>query len=379
MYAKKLTFIIPTCNRPDTLKYTLETIVLQKNPEVEIIVSDNYSDPPAKHVVDLCNDLRVKLIRTDRRLGMSEHWDFAISHAQGEWISIIGDDDGMLLDGVERFFELINKYNVNAISSSRCNYSWPGVSGSNSKLMIPSNGTEEIRDSQTWMEKVLTTSGDWLDLPCIYTGGFVKRSVMEQIRNKTGRCFLSISPDVFSGFAIASLESKYLYSNRPLAIAGTSSHSIGLKVSRTPRKDAAQIDFFIDNALKFHPLLGDGSIRSHQLYMYEAYLQCEQIRNFDVRTTLEEQLILAMIKARKSQFREVREGCRGLAVLNNLNFNQMLRRVNRERIKSYGRKKINIFFDFFKPKLRNSVHITSVNMPNVLEAAKEIARLNPFK
>ncbi len=40
---------------------------------------------------------------------MSEHWEFALSHAKGNWVTIIGDDDGLLPNAVKYLFQIVSK------------------------------------------------------------------------------------------------------------------------------------------------------------------------------------------------------------------------------------------------------------------------------
>src|SRR5208337_2329891 len=101
-----LSVIVPTRDRADTLVHCLKTVTAQPNLNLEILVSDNYSGPEVKQVVDQCNDARVRYIRTNTRLGMSEHWEFALNHASGNWVTILGDDDGLLPHAVNDFFSL---------------------------------------------------------------------------------------------------------------------------------------------------------------------------------------------------------------------------------------------------------------------------------
>jgi glycosyltransferase involved in cell wall biosynthesis len=89
-----VTVIIPTREHPETLLATLRTVIQQDYDRLEIIVSDNFSNDSTEDVVRSFTDRRVKYINTGKRLSMSENWDFALSHATGDWISVLGDDDG---------------------------------------------------------------------------------------------------------------------------------------------------------------------------------------------------------------------------------------------------------------------------------------------
>lgn len=372
----KLTVIIPTCNRPDTLRSCLETVVAQRSPAIQILVSDNFSDAETGAVIQSFTDSRIQALRTDRKLGMSEHWDFALGHACGEWVTIIGDDDGLLPDGTDRFFDLAACHQVDAITSLRCNYTWPGASHDGmGRLQVVNAQKFEIRNSADWLSRVVKTGGSYMDLPWIYTGGFVKRSVMDHIRNKMGRCFSSIIPDVYSGVAVASVVPVYGYSHFPFAVNGTSAHSNGKKCLDTTRSQRPKIDFFQDNGLKFHENLGDGFITSFCFYTYESFLQSAPLREFPIDTTLDDQLFLAMLQAKKSNFADVVDYCRDVAALHQLDFARIFKRCQGARTRQYVRKKLAKIIPLLrKPDVHHKINIKSNELATVMLAATEAGR-----
>jgi len=69
-----ISVIVPTRDRCDTLIATLRTCLDQDYERCEIIVSDNLSNDGTKEHVAAIRDPRVRYVRTDRRLGMSQNW-----------------------------------------------------------------------------------------------------------------------------------------------------------------------------------------------------------------------------------------------------------------------------------------------------------------
>jgi hypothetical protein len=78
-------------------------------------------------IVQAGRDPRIRYINPGRRLSMSYHWEFALSHVSGGWVGFIGDD-GLLPDALTNLAAVIAETGVQAIRSSICNYSWPGIS-----------------------------------------------------------------------------------------------------------------------------------------------------------------------------------------------------------------------------------------------------------
>ncbi len=74
----KFTVIIPTRERADTLYYSLKTCVTQDYDDLEILVSDNFSQDNTREVVESFKDPRIRYINTGKRVSMSDNWEFAV-------------------------------------------------------------------------------------------------------------------------------------------------------------------------------------------------------------------------------------------------------------------------------------------------------------
>ena len=329
-----LTVIVPTRERPDTLKHCLRTIVAQDDPRMEIIVSDNCSAPETKAVFDSFDDSRLRYIRPKQRLGMSEHWEFALSHAKGDWVTVIGDDDGLMPSGIARFFALLKEYpEAKAVQSLNCGFEWAhAAENKDGRLLLMSGRGAEWRDSKTWLQKTLDGKAGYKDLPYLYTGSFIHRDVIQTIKEKTGGFFFnSITPDVYAGVAVASVTDRYLFLWQPLAIGGTSQHSNGTQQITKSTQDAAQLDFCKENEKQFHPSLGNGVIQSIPLMVYESFLQSAHLRETDLRHSLPEQLALTVLHAAKARQQDVITYCRNVAEMNALDFAEVERRLKKIR------------------------------------------------
>ncbi len=84
----RLTVIVPTRERHDTLIWALKTCVTQDCDDLEILVSDNASVDETREVVASYDDPRIRYVNPGTRLGMSEHWEFALSHVQEGYVSL---------------------------------------------------------------------------------------------------------------------------------------------------------------------------------------------------------------------------------------------------------------------------------------------------
>src|SRR5215218_4005476 len=122
--------IIPTRNRAHELFYTLKTCIEQDLParhgqDFEIVVSDNASSDDIRAVVERIASPRVRYVRTDRYLSMTESWEFAAEQARGEYVGVVGTDDGYLLDTLSNVFDIIQRTKAEAVTFQGAYYSWP--------------------------------------------------------------------------------------------------------------------------------------------------------------------------------------------------------------------------------------------------------------
>jgi len=311
----KITVIIPTKEREETLKWCLQTVVAQEYENLEIIVSDNCSSSATKKIINETKDPRIVYIRPPRRLGMSEHWEWALSHASGDWITFLGDDDGLLPDAILRFSKLVANTDLRAVGSNLCTYQWPIPSENiKSSLTIKSEPGVKIQNSHDYLNKVMKGSAGHKRLPCIYMGGFVHKSVIEEIRNLSGVFFNSITPDIYSGIAISRYVDNYIFSNEPFAVGGTSRHSNGYQVF----SNKSDMQFFEESKMKFLENLGDGNIGSYPIIIYESFLKSKHIGRNQQDTGLEFQIALAITNAKEENKERISEYCAQLIEMNHL-------------------------------------------------------------
>ncbi|MBI1214411.1 MAG: glycosyltransferase [Alphaproteobacteria bacterium] len=335
-----LTVIVPTRERPDTLLHCLRTITEQKDPRLEIIVSDNCSGPETKAVVDSFDDPRLRYIRPAERLGMSEHWDFALNHAAGNWVTFIGDDDGLLPDAVATFFSLIEGKDVKAVGTSQCKFWWSNPEQHRaSKLTVQLGSDVEMRSTKKWLARVLNAKENFQTLPYIYTGGFIRADLIAEIKSKSGGTFFhSITPDAYSGIAACLMTDTYLYSWRPLALAGISRHSNGQAQMTWTEKDHKKIDFFSESSIGFHPKLGNGVVQSVPMIIYEAFLRAQHLEKESMGVTMEDQLALSIVYAEKARRDDVLEYCKAVAAQNGIAYGKIKKKLAGLKVKKRAAK-----------------------------------------
>jgi glycosyltransferase involved in cell wall biosynthesis len=312
----KFNVIIPTRDRPDTLRHALRTVVDQSWPHLAIIVSDNCSDERTRAVVESFADPRITYINTGRRVSMSHNWEFALGHVTDGWVTFLGDDDGLLPGALERIAEVIAATGVGAVMSQWRFYFWPGSHALHDQLAIPCGTGYEVRDSKAWLRRLMDGEVDYHELPYVYTGGFADVRLLDAARSEEGPFFRSLTPDVYSAIVLASTTDRYVMLREPVSVMGVSAHSNGASnFSDGGSKEAGNL-FFSEDNIPFHPALGSPRVKSIQIIVYECYLQAQHVHQDALRISFERQLTLALSRAAPQDYPALQAYCDGVVAKN---------------------------------------------------------------
>lgn len=282
MSSNFFTIVIPTKDRADTLRFTLLSALSVSYPHFKVLVSDNASTDTTQSLVESFQDPRLQYVNPGRRLSMSSHWEFALSHVSEGLVTILGDDDGILPDALSSVDSICKRTGVSAVRSVVGLYHWPGFNypDSPARLTTLVSRGEHLVQSPTALQSVLNGYSGYGILPMLYTGGFVDISIVNQMRKPNASLFASVNPDVYSAIAISHLVDNYVLTDECLAIAGHSKHSNGAAFlkSQDDKDSSALRDMFdAENDIPIHPALNRTSVkdlpRSMQLLVCESYLQ----------------------------------------------------------------------------------------------------------
>ena len=92
----KYSILLPTYNKAKYLTFTIESVLSSKYKNFELIISDDYSTDYTSKLLSQINDERVNIIKPPIKLTQTKNYEFLLKYARGEWITILGDDDGIL-------------------------------------------------------------------------------------------------------------------------------------------------------------------------------------------------------------------------------------------------------------------------------------------
>jgi glycosyltransferase involved in cell wall biosynthesis len=272
MTSPAVTVIVPTRNRCDTLRVTLETCRMQDYDNLQILVSDNSSDDATAEVVRAVADPRVRYIKTPRRVSMSENWEFALSHVDAGYVLVVGDDDALLPNAIRDITAIVVEADCEAIAWKESKYYWPSAGGGAPNTLRLSLRTGwRVENARAALADVVAYKRHYTALPSLYWG-MLSREAMRRATDSSGRFFKSLNPDVYSALATTMAIDRFVYSERPYRINGMSKHSTGMSFAAVDKSAKSPREMFLNEGnIPFHEDLV--LVPSSPVYVAEAYLQ----------------------------------------------------------------------------------------------------------
>lgn len=249
--------VVPTRNRAHLLRYALKSAVNQTFDNYEIVVSNNSSTDDTERVVEEFQCSRLRYVRTEKMLSMADHWDFALTHARGEYITYLCDDDALHSTLLEKV--------AKALCDEQNLVTWGGVWYYHSTWEVPeernrakilgnfSGQTQKI-DSKTDMKDILQFVYQMRHPKML--NSFCAAKLLAKVRENLGRVFPPPCPDYSVGLATLALIDSYTYLDQPLYVAGQGRESMGASTLYR-RGEAAYTflnEFSDDNLLAGSPL-----------------------------------------------------------------------------------------------------------------------------
>lgn len=226
----ELSVVVPTRNRKTQCQATVQSVLVYRG-DFEVVVFDTGDDDELDATLSSLADPRVRYIRGPRGgLNMTQCFELAVSLAQGRYICMIGDDDGVapaLFDWAKRC-DALGLTSVTTRPESYAAYNWPDVTSkyfgnaASGRLWvrIPSTTGCSVVDLHHELRAFLARAGQGCgSLPRVYHG-LIRRDVLQAMRARFGRCFDGVSPDVSFSYLAAKCAVRHALVDEVLTISG---------------------------------------------------------------------------------------------------------------------------------------------------------------
>ena len=232
MHNYKLSIIIPTKNRQYYCLYAVKQILSHDWKQIEICIQDNSDNNDLEGDIKKLGSGNIVYHYHPGILSFVDNFSEAVSLAHGDYLCMIGDDDGILPD-IHRLVEDMERQAADAaIPSLNFIYFWP------SEKQIVKNGEKGMLVSHLYREhhvkageKVdshnavvhLLRNGvqnyTALNMPRLYHG-IVRKDVLDRIKDIAGTYFGGLTPDMYMATALSLVCQKVIRVGYTVTISG---------------------------------------------------------------------------------------------------------------------------------------------------------------
>jgi glycosyltransferase involved in cell wall biosynthesis len=234
--ARLCSVVIPSYNRNKLVAEAVETVLKQNYANFELCIFDNASKVPLAETLGHLNDPRIRIKRSDTLLPVTSSWNSALDMAQGEYVTLIGDDDGLLPEFFDRVNSLADAFdNPDVIFSSLYQFMHPGVvpgrpEGYLATLPMADFIEDEPGPFVLSREQARRSVDNSLNLRRSFLFNMpaftCRKSFLDSIR-RDGKVLHSPFPDYYFANIAFELSAKTVCEPRPLAFQGVSKSSFG--------------------------------------------------------------------------------------------------------------------------------------------------------
>lgn len=221
-----LSIVVPTKDRYPYLKHLIQLIKSFNSDGIELVVQDNTTDNA--EIVGFIKEedfVHLKYYHTQEPISVGLNLDKAILNSTGEYICLIGDDDG-ITPGLVEEIKTMKELGYDSMITRNATYNWPDYKDESffhltgAMTVDKAVGKNYEIDVQSELKRVSKTG--FLNigrLPKVYQG-VVKRSVLNQIFEKSHSFFPGPSPDMANAVALTCFVNKVWYNDKPTIITG---------------------------------------------------------------------------------------------------------------------------------------------------------------
>lgn len=232
-----ISILIATKNRQKYAESAVQSILSIDDDRLELVIQDNSDTNELETRIErFKGDKRLIYRHTPTPLSFVGNFNATIEISNGEYVCLIGDDDGINPVLIEATAWAKSRGVDALVGSLSANYRWAGTGVSDTLFTKMTGGTLVIShittrfkdiDLQASLQRLAgngcTYYADFY-FPKLYHG-VVRRDYLEQIREKTGHYLGGLSPDIYASVAFACLIKRAVYVDYPLTIPGVCAES----------------------------------------------------------------------------------------------------------------------------------------------------------
>ncbi|MDD5108744.1 MAG: glycosyltransferase family 2 protein [Candidatus Omnitrophica bacterium] len=230
----KFSVLLPTRNGGKYLRNCITSILLEPYQDMELVVSDNANTDETQEILkSFSSDSRLKVVRFSEPVCVTENWNNALLASKGDYVLMMGDDDGLLPGYFNRMEEILKRYNnPDCVTYNAYSYMAPYSIGQDRQSYYKdpfySFGKEFEKEKIIQKEERFLIVRDMFRfhnrLPLNMQTTLMSRVAMNQIR---GGAFQPPFPDHYAINSLLLTAMSWVFVPEKLLVVGVSSKSFG--------------------------------------------------------------------------------------------------------------------------------------------------------
>lgn len=330
--------VMPTRNRAKLLSLAVGSVLKQTFGDFEVIVSDNFSADETAQTAHSFDDERIKYFRSENPLSIGDSYKFALSHAKGEYITFLSDDDAYAKVFLQSFSRAIEKENAEVIACrfafyySRDAYEYGRNFTAESLAVNPFSRELHILDGKDSLTALFASAGlatsnnsrKPVFFPRLVNAAY-KTSMVNKVKERISNLFPMLGSDIYTSALFLNAANKFCYIDEPLylhrlweggATSGGTSNLVqyGEDMDYAPLKKLLSVKNYHANAFlrarsdwgeDFQPISLD--LSDYFVSYYQELIEM-QIKGVDISEELEEfeSEILKQDKALQEKLQQIK-------------------------------------------------------------------------
>lgn len=235
-----LSILIATKNRQKYCLSAVESILMLSDDNIEVIVQDNSDDTNLENLISpYLQDNRLTYRYTPPPFSSIDNFNAALELASGEYVCLIGDDDGINPEIVKATQWAKDNHVDCLVGSVNVLYRWEGT-GAPDTLFTKMKGSTltithfdgkakrvNIEKSYENFKRNGCTNYLEFSFPKFYHG-IVRKALFDEIRAQTGAYIKGLSPDIYSAMALSLKAKNIIEIDYPLTMPGVCGQSTSI-------------------------------------------------------------------------------------------------------------------------------------------------------
>jgi glycosyltransferase involved in cell wall biosynthesis len=229
-----LSIIVPTRNRAKYAAPLIRSLTKIPSDQLEIVIHDNSDNTELEDAVKAgIRDPRLIYAHVWERMDAIANFDGGVDLSHGDYVTLLGDDDGVNPEIVEGASWAQAKGLDSLITTRPAQYRWPdkkerlyGLRQAGELTVRPFTGKSRPIDPEYAMKKCARIAGSSiLELPKVYYG-LARRECLDKVKRKAGTYFPGPSPDQAGAMALANYVERGRLVDYPLFLPGASTAGV---------------------------------------------------------------------------------------------------------------------------------------------------------